>query len=80
MSNVVSLAGGPAPLGNGANSEVIAALETAFGRAKSGEYCAVAIIAIEANGNIVTCSRGDGYKHYLVAGCEYMKIDLAADK
>lgn len=77
MDKVVALHGAT-PLENGADPSVIEDLENILSMAKRGEIVAFAAVLIRPNREIGTRSRGDHARHFLVAGCEYLKADLIA--
>jgi hypothetical protein len=77
MAEVVGLHG-VTPLENGADPSVIEDLESILEMAKRGEVVAFAAVLVRPNKEIGTRSRGDNCRHFLVAGCEYLKSDLIA--
>lgn len=79
-AKVIGMRGGAsAPLGNGAEPDIIAALEAALDQARRGELRAVGLVLVKGNLEIGTVARNPcGHRHLLVAGCSYLQHDLMA--
>jgi hypothetical protein len=74
-AKVVGLNGDPL-LSNGADPRIIEALEELTDWARKGEIIGIGIVIVRPNKEIGTRTRGGGVRHYLVAGCEYLKNDI----
>lgn len=79
-AKVVGLRGGSAaPMGNGAEPDIIAVLERTLEQARRGELRAVGLVLVKGNLEIGTIARNPGgHRHLLVAGCSYLQHDLMA--
>ena len=74
---VVGLRARTAPLSNGAEPEVIEALERLLEDARRGVIVAFAAVLVRPNSEIGTCIRNPCAKmHQLTAGTVYMQADL----
>lgn len=80
MAEIVALNGGSVPTGAEPDAEVVAFVEAALVRAKSGETVSIALVEVKAGNTVATGYVNQSTYHHLLSGASRLVHRLAAER